>query len=218
MSKWKLILGTAVLAAGLAGCATRAPEPAGSEAAEPATLFPGYSAPTEGPTVPLALRGAVPAGEAWGVYLLRDHDLCTGHERVGLGNSQLGALTSTRLPAERLATVDFVVLKSPTLMCTIRWTFTPRAGRSYAVVGRSETETAGCASTSALVLDTTDPDNLEPLMTAQRRNSADNGCIALSEARTIAAVIQSARERVVRQRDAVLKGDADADDLKELTK
>lgn len=206
----------ALLAAlALGGCASVAPEDA---AAATPKAFPGYEAPTQGATATLALRGLVPDGEAWGVYLLRDHDRCTGHERVGLGNVQRSALASTRLSTDRLATVDFVVLKSPTLMCTIRWSFTPRVGRSYAVVGRSEARDSGCTGTSALVLDVTDPDAIEPLMSAQRRNSADDSCIALGEARTVASVVQTARDAEARRRDAVLKADADDEDLKELTK
>ena len=54
-----------------------------------------------------------------------------------------------------MSTLDVVVTKPNQAFCRVRWSFTPRAGRSYLVAARGEP--GGC---SVSLLDATDPDDI----------------------------------------------------------
>ncbi|HET9975942.1 MAG TPA: hypothetical protein VFQ20_00780 [Burkholderiaceae bacterium] len=182
----------------LAGCVTTAP-------AGPS--LPRHVAPTSGPTARLLVRAAVPAGDLYGVYLHDDALACTGPRIAGAGNATRQP-AATAIAAGQLTTLDFTLFKPSKAACTVRWSFTPEAGKTYLVTGLGNA--AGC---SARVLDATDPDAIKPVAQALRRNSATRQCMGLDEARAAAANAPVGGQA---GGDAVLRPGATGDDLKGL--
>jgi len=138
-----------------------------------------YSAATSGPTSRLLMRGSLDPGDAYGVYLLGSVQDCTQPQRVGTGTAEANPAATT-IAANRLSTLDVVVTKSDRTFCRVRWSFSPREGRSYLVAARGEP--GGC---SVSLLDATDPDDIRTEMSARRRDAPGNTCLPLAAVRTV---------------------------------
>ncbi|HET7868669.1 MAG TPA: hypothetical protein VFL86_30030 [Burkholderiaceae bacterium] len=138
-----------------------------------------YYAATWGPTSRLLMRGTLEPGEAYGVYLLGGVQDCTQPQRVGTGTSEFNP-PATTIVANRLSTLDVVVTKANQTFCRVRWSFSPREGRSYLVAARGEP--GGC---SVSLLDATDPDDIRTELSARRRDAPGNACLPLSTAKTL---------------------------------
>jgi hypothetical protein len=179
----------------LAGCVSAVP------------TVPRHVAPTTGPTARLLVRAVVPAGDLYGVYLHDDALACTGPRIAGAGSATRPP-PATAVAAGQLTTLDFTLVKPDKKMCTVRWSFTPEAGKTYLVTGLGNA--AGC---SARVLDATDPDAIKPVAQAVRRNNATRLCMGLDEARAAAANAPVGGQA---GGDAVLRPGATGDDLKGL--
>lgn len=157
-----LVAALVVALAGLAGCA--------------APRTPPYVGPSGADTARLLARGFVGEREFYAVYVFENAAACADMRLAGVGNRDR-TVRATTLPADRVATVSFAVSHLDTRqVCAVRWSFWPVAGRTYVVVGRGTEK--GC---SARVVDATDPDNLKPEPTAQRRNPEGQMCAALRE-------------------------------------
>ena len=142
-----------------------------------------YSAATSGPTSRLLMRGTLDPGEAYGVYLLGGVQDCSLPQRVGTGTADANPAATT-IAANRLSTLDVVVTKSNQSFCRVRWSFSPRAGRSYLVAARGEP--GGC---SVSLLDATDPDDIRTELSARRRDAPGNACVPLAAARTVGELV-----------------------------
>jgi len=185
----------AAVAALLAGCAA------------PPKPLPHYVAPASGPTAKLVLRGTVSAGDGYGVYIYDDAEKCTGLRSMGTGSAERHPPTVT-LPANRITTVEFFLVKPNKNFCGVQWTFTPLAGKTYLLSGNAVEQ--GCA---ARVLDMSDPDNIKPELAALRRNPGTNHCLPLSQSRAASSTDADAS---MTGSEAVLRPSATADDLKGL--
>jgi hypothetical protein len=185
----------AVAALALAGCATAPSKPIAK-----------YVAPSAGPTAKLVMRGKVPAGDIYGVYVYDDAEKCLGGRIVGSGDSARNPPTSA-LAADRIATVEFLLVKPNRQVCSIQWSFTPAAGKTYLLNGVSVA--TACA---ARVMDMSDPDQIKPEPTALRRNGGGRQCMPLAQSR--AASMAGADG--TKSDDAVLRPSANAEDLKGL--
>lgn len=157
------------IAALVAACAAPAPTAT--------TPLPRHVAPTAGPTAKLVMRGTVPQGDIYGVYVLDDAVACNGLRLAGAGNATRVPV-STALAADRLTTLDYRIYKADKRSCLVRWSFTPAAGRSYLVSGGLTA--TGC---SARLLDATDPDAIKPVDGVLVRNTPAQACVGLNEAR-----------------------------------
>jgi hypothetical protein len=188
---------TAVAAAGLLllfGCANR-------------TKLPPYAVPAGAPTAKLVMRGAVPSGDLFGVFVHDDAENCKGPRLAGAGSSARNPATAS-LAAGALTTVEFMLIRSNKESCLLRWSFTPVAGKSYLVNGGAYG--AGCR---ASLLDASDPDAMKPPEGIVRRDAKGNACVTLAQARSTAAGgLQGGQD----QGAAVLQPGATADDLKGL--
>ena len=122
----------------------------------------------------LLMRGTLQPGDAYGVYLFAGAVDCTQMQRVAYGLPGKDP-AATRIPAERLTTLEVLVAKADRSACRMRWSFVPHAGRSYAVSASSRP--GGCAT---LVMDVSDPDHpvLEPSL--RRRDAPGSMCVALA--------------------------------------
>jgi len=167
-----------------------------------------YVPPTDGQTAKLVMRGTLPAGDNYGVYVYSDSEKCTGLRSVGTGTNTRNP-ASTLLAANQIATVEFFLVK-PTVRsyCSIRYSFTPIAGRTYLLSGAAADK--GC---SARMLDMSDPENIKPEPTALRRNPAGTACLPLSQSRAATLAGNGAAQK---SGDAVLRQGASADDLQGL--
>src|SRR4051812_20423291 len=134
---------------------------------------PVHVAPTGVATARLLSRGAVAAGDVFGVVVYDDSANCAGPRLAGAGNSTR-APKATEIEAGRIATLDFLAVRADKTTCRVRWSFTPTAGKTYLVAG-----TISASTCSARLLDATDPDRMRPESTAQRRNVAGSACSAL---------------------------------------
>lgn len=180
-----------------------------------------YMAATVGPTSRLLMRGSLDPGEAYGVYLLGGVQDCTQPQRVGTGTAEANPAATT-IAADRMSTLDVVVTKSNQTFCRVRWSFSPRAGRSYLVAARGEP--GGC---SVSLLDATDPDDIRTEMSARRRDAPGNACVPLAAAKTVGelaarsqGLIAGAERPVPASRSGnadVLPSSVTEDDLKGLT-
>ncbi len=175
-----------------------------------------YYAATAGPTSRLLMRGTLEPGDAYGVYLLGGVQDCTQPQRVGTGTANPAATTIT---ANRLSTLDVVVTKSNRTFCRVRWSFSPRAGRSYLVAARGEP--GGC---SVSLLDATNPDDIRTELSARRRDAPGNSCIPLAAAKTVGELAAGPAISTDRQVPATRSSGSDVlpsavteDDLKGLT-
>lgn len=163
-----------------------------------------YVEPVGVPTARLLTRGSVQLGDIYGVVIFDDAEHCAG-PRLAVSGTSSRLPKATQLEAGRLATLDFVGIKSDKTTCRVRWSFTPAAGKTYLVSGLISG--SGC---SARVLDATDPDNMKADTAAQRRNLGGNACTAM--------LPRSAAQTSAQQGtgEAVLRPGATADDLQGL--
>jgi hypothetical protein len=173
-------------ALGLAACAT------------PTKPVPKYVSPTSGPTAKLVMRGNVPQGDLFGVFVYDDSEKCTGSRLAGTGNNARNPV-STTLAASQVTTVEFYLLKPNRQYCNVRWSFTPVAGKTYLLSGAALTANA-CG---ARVMDMSNPESIKVEPTALRRNPGASACLPLAQSRaaTVAGsdAGQSAPEAVLRQ-------------------
>jgi hypothetical protein len=186
----------ALIASALAACATPPPK------------VQTYVAPTGVPTAKLVMRGSVPAGDSYGVFVYDDAANCKGPRMAGAGNI---ARTPSTVPlaAGALTTVDFVMFKPNRDACMLRWSFTPVAGKSYLVAGGASG--SGC---SANLLDASNPDSMRRPPDAVRRNLGGNSCAPMAQA---LAAVKSGKDLGGQSNGAaVLNPGATADDLKGL--
>jgi len=189
--------GTVAFAAAIVcACATPTKKPA---------QLPSYVAPAGVQTARLLSRGAVNAGDAYGVLVYDDAVNCAGPRIAGAGSSSRTP-KATEIEAGRTTTLDFLVAHPDKTSCRVRWSFTPAAGKTYLVAGALTTK--GC---SARLLDATDPDHMKAETSAQRRNLGGNACSALAARPSAPAVGDSERTG-----EAVLRPGATADDLQGL--
>ena len=179
----------------LAGCANQRPR------------LPPYAVPSGVPTAKLVMRGAVPSGDLFGVFVLEDAENCKGPRLAGAGSSTRNPAT-VPLKAGTLATVEFVLMRPNRDTCALRWSFTPQEGKSYLVNGGAYG--AGCR---ASLLDASDPDAMKPPAGLVRRDAKGNACVALAQAR---AVGQGDAVGGQDEGAAVLTPSANTDDLKGL--
>jgi len=179
----------------LGGCATPPPK------------LPSYTAPAGAATAKLVMRGAVPAGDAFGVLVYDDAVNCKGARLAGAGNSARNPNT-VPLAAGALTTVEFMYVKANKESCLLRWSFTPVAGKSYLVNGGGYG--TGCR---AALLDSTNPDSMAAPAGAVRRNEKGNACVPMAQARPVGAnTAQGGQD----QGAAVLRPGANSDDLQGL--
>ena len=172
---------------------------------KPAAPLQAYVVPAGVPTARLLSRGTVPTGDLYGVFVYDDAANCTGPRLAASGNATR-APKATEIVAGRTATLDFMVFRPDKTSCRVRWSFTPTAGKTYLVAGALSGTTC-----SARVLDASDPDNIRPEGTAQRRNAGSNVCSALA-ARSASAPVGGNDQAG----EAVLRPGATADDLQGL--
>ncbi len=169
--------------------------------------IPKYVAPTTGPTAKLVMRGSVAEGDLYGVFLYDDSEHCAGSRLAGTGTSTRNPVTTT-VPANRIATVEFYLLKPNRMACRVRWSFTPVAGKTYLLNGSA----MGPNACLARVMDVSNPDSLKVEATALRRNPGTSVCLPLAQSK--AATTADAAD--TGSHDAVLRQGAGSDDLKGL--
>jgi hypothetical protein len=175
--------------------------------ATPTKPVPRYQPPISGPSAKLVMRGAVPSGDVFGIYVLADNDNCQGAQIAGAGNNTRNPPT-TSLAANRLTTVDFVLYKPNKQYCLVRWSFTPAEGRTYLMSGAALKDAC-----QARLLDASDPDNIKVERGAVRRNTTASRCVPMAQARTAAGASAEAGHV---DGDAVLRQSTNADDLQGL--
>jgi hypothetical protein len=191
-ARWPAV---ALAAALLASCAAQ----------KPVVALKPYAIPAGVPTARLLSRGAVTPGDIFGVFVFDDAVNCSGPRLAASGNATR-APKATEIEAGRTATLDFMVMRADKSSCRIRWSFTPVAGKTYLVAGA-----LSGTNCSARVLDASDPDNIRPEGTAQRRNAGSASCTALV-ARSASAPFGGNDQAG----EAVLRPGATADDLQGL--
>lgn len=179
----------------LAGCATPPPK------------LPPYAVAAGVPTAKLIMRGGVPTGDLFGVFVFDDAENCKGPRLAGAGGSTKNPPTVS-LAAGTPTTVEFMLLKANKESCALRWTFTPTAGKSYLVNGIAFG--AGCR---ASLVDASDPDAMKAPADLVRRNQSGQACMNLAQAR---AAQPSTSLGGQDQGNAVLRPGANTDDLKGL--
>ena len=153
------------------------------------------------------MRGTVPAGDNYGVYVYADSDKCTGLQSVGGGNSTRHPETTT-LAANQITTVEFFLLKPTRSYCSVRYSFTPVPGKTYLLSGSANDK--GCA---ARVLDMSDPEHIKPEPGVLRRNPAGATCLPLAQSRAVSTMSASSQTS---GGEAVLRESAGSDDLQGL--
>lgn len=147
-----------------AGCAT------------PPAKLPKYAVPDGTPTAKLVMRGAVPSGDVFGVFVHDDAENCKGARLAGAGTSTRNPVT-VPLAAGALTTVDFMLVKPNRESCVVRWSFKPEAGKSYLVNGMAYG--SGCR---AGLLDATNPDAMKAPAGLVRRDGKGTACVPLAQA------------------------------------
>jgi len=174
--------------------------------ATPPPKLANYVAPAGAPTAKLVMRGVVPVGDAFGVLVYDDAENCKGPRLAGAGNINRNP-TTVPLAAGTLTTVDFMHVRANRESCTLRWSFTPVAGRSYLINGMGAG--TGCR---ASLLDATNPDAMAPAAGSVRRNEKGNACVPIAQARSTTTTAQGGQD----QGAAVLRPGANTDDLRDL--
>lgn len=198
---------------GLALVACTVPPAKAPATAAPAAAASGviatYTVPPGKPTARLLMRANLQPDEQYGVFVADDALTCKGMRRVGGGTPQQQPAPAA-LAAGSLMTLAYVVTKAPRQMCQVLWSFTPEAGRVYALQGVASP--AGCLS---LLFDVTQPDRSHPAAGAVRRNVGGQLCAPLDKS---APVPRSPLEGGQSNGDAVLNPAATAADLEGLIK
>ena len=188
------------LAAALtAGCAT----PPANNAAR----MPRYEAPPGASTAKLAVRGAVPSGDYFGVLVYDDGDNCKSPRLAGAGSATRNP-ESVALAAGGLQTLAFVIVKPSKQSCTVRWSFTPESNKTYVINGGALG--SGC---TASLLDASNPDRMRVPDGLLRRNAPGVFCMPLAQA---SAVKSNGARGGQSDGAAVLNPGATADDLQSL--
>jgi hypothetical protein len=154
------------------------------------------------------MRGNVPTGDLYGVFVLEDSDRCTGSRLAGTGNATTNP-TTTALPASRIATVEFGLLKANHQYCSVRWSFTPVAGRTYLLSGGA----VGTNACAARLMDMSDPDAIKPEASALRRNPGTRACLPLAQSKASTATGSDAG---LAGTEAVLRHGTGSEDLQGL--
>jgi hypothetical protein len=178
----------------VAGCAT------------PPTKLPKYAVPDGAPTAKLVMRGSVPSGDVFGVFVHDDAENCKGARLAGAGSSTRNPVT-VPLAAGALTTVDFMLVKPNKESCLVRWSFKPEAGKSYLVNGMAFG--AGCR---AGLVDATNPDAMKAPAGIVRRDGKGTACVPMAQAAKPADSAKGGQD----QGAAVLRPAASADDLQGL--
>jgi hypothetical protein len=180
----------------LSGCAT-----------PPKPTLTAYSVPAGAVTAKLAVRGAVPTGDYFGVFVYDDADNCKNPRIAGAGSATRNPSTVT-LAAGNLQTLAFMILKPNKESCAVRWSFTPQANKTYVVNGGALG--SGC---SATLLDATNPDQMRVPAGLVRRNAPGVVCVPLAQASAVGAGTARGGQS---DGAAVLNPGATADDLQGL--
>lgn len=180
----------------LAACVTQPAKPVGN-----------YVPPSAGSTARFVMRGSVPAGDRYGVFVLDDAEHCGGHRLVGSGDVKRNPVTTT-LAANQIQTVEFRLLKPNRQFCAIRWSFTPVAGKTYLLRGSGQV-----SSCAALVMDMTDPEQIKPEPTALRRNPGTSACLPISQSKGLSV---AGADSAQTGQDAVLRQGVGTEDLQGL--
>jgi hypothetical protein len=186
-------------AALLAGCAT----PPANNAAK----LPPYAAPPGASTAKLAVRGAVPSGDYFGVLVYDDADNCKSPRLAGAGSSTRNP-ESVALAAGELQTLAFVIVKPNKQSCSVRWSFKPESNKTYVINGGALG--SGC---TASLLDASNPDRMRVPEGLMRRTAPGQFCVPLAQA---AAVKGNGARGGQSDGAAVLNPAATADDLQGL--
>ncbi len=179
----------------LAGCAT---------AQKPA---PAYVGPGAGPTARFLVRGTVPAGDRYGVFVLQKGETCTAPQLVGVGDAQRHP-DAAMLAAGSAQTIEFRLVGVDKKVCTVRWTFTPMSGKTYLL--RALGQQTACA---AMILDMTDADHMRPEPSAMRRNPTGSTCLPIASSKRVTT---HNADGAALDDDAVLRQGAGAGDLEGL--
>jgi len=193
-ARWTTV---ALASALLAACATPTKKP---------VQVPAYVAPAGVQTARLLSRGAVNAGDAYGVIVFDDAANCAGPRLASAGNSTRTP-KATDIEAGKTTTLDFVVAHPDKTACRVRWSFVPDACKTYLVAGALNAK--GC---SARLLDATDPDRMKAEASAQRRNLGGSACSALAAKPAPSNAVGGSEQ----SGEAVLRPGATSDDLQGL--
>jgi hypothetical protein len=194
---WRGALLAPLAAALVAGCAT---PPANN------AKLPKYEAPPGTSTAKLAVRGAVPSGDYFGVLVYDDADHCKNPRLAGAGSSSRNP-DSVALAAGGMQTLAFVIVKSNKQSCTVRWSFTPEANKTYVINGGALG--SGC---TASLLDASNPDRMRVPDGLLRRNAPGVFCVPLAQATAVKGGARGGQSDGA----AVLNPTATADDLQGL--
>jgi hypothetical protein len=177
--------------------------------AAPTRPIPRYVAPSAGPTAKLVMRGTVPEGDLFGVFVYDDSEKCAGSRLAGNGTSARNPVTTT-LAASQVTTIEFYLLKPNRMACRVRWSFTPIAGKTYLLRGSA----LGPDACLARVMDMSDPERVKGEATALRRNPGTSVCLPLAQSKTAGLAEADAGQSATPE--AVLRQGAGAEDLKGL--
>ena len=171
-----------------------------------------YVSPVGVPTAKLAMRASLSGGvDLYGVYVLTDGDNCREPQIAGAGRTVGNAPPSVNLAAGKWTTLEFITFHPSRQFCVVRWSFEPKAGKTYLVAGNG----VGTAC-SARVLDATDPDSIKAEVTAVRRNVPGNACVPMTVAQAARNSRSDAGQGGSGKDEASLRPGASADDLKGL--
>jgi hypothetical protein len=195
--RWSLMVAVGLLAA----CATPSQQ-----------KINRYVSPVGVPVAKLAMRASLSGGvDLYGVYVFTDGENCKEPQIAGAGRTVGNAPPSVQLAAGQWTTLEFITFHPSRQFCHVRWSFQPKAGKTYLVAGNG----VGTAC-SARVLDATDPDSIKPEVSAVRRNVPGNACVPLSVAQAARNTRGDAGQGGAGKDEANLRPGASADDLKGL--
>lgn len=193
----------------LVACTAPPTKPAAAPAAAASAVIATYSVPAGTPTARLLMRANLQPDEQYGVFAADNALTCSGMRRVGNGTAQQQPAPAV-LAAGQLMTLAYVVTKAPRQVCQVLWSFTPEAGRVYALQGVAAP--TGCLS---VLFDVTQPDRSHPATGAVRRNVGGQLCAPLDKS---APVPRSPLEGGQSHGEAVLNPAATTADLEGLIK
>lgn len=126
------------------------------------------------------MRNAIDHADlSYEVAVYDDADRCTGRQRVGTGTRTSDPETTT-IAAARWQTIETISHQPNHMICRDRWTFAPVAGRSY--LAYTTSKPTGCTT---MIYDMTDPDAIRIEPTLRRRDSRNNVCQPLAQAKQI---------------------------------
>jgi hypothetical protein len=182
----------------------------GACAQTPDTTMPTLAQPDATlPHARLLARAGVPADHRFAVIVQQDSNSCSRPALLTRGTPQQAA-QAARLPVDQLITLDLAIVNTGTnRACVNRWSFTPRAGRTYLVQGG-----LSGALCPARLVDATMPDRAVLPADLVGRVLPGQSCVPLDKAPRPAALslIQGGQHRG----DAVLNPNATTRDLEGL--